>query len=100
MSLQTTDTKLALSKLKDLKEDISHALEQEESEITINLKDLNNIECIIQTIKMLEKDYERLFDKLVIATIQRAQIVGKDNLKDDLVAQTLIAITKSEEATQ
>lgn len=92
-----TNTQEAMSKLKDMRVDYKYAIENEDSTLNVSNSDLKNIEYIMQTIKMLESDYERLYDKMVMANIHRAKQIGKENIENDDICQAFIAILKSEE---
>lgn len=82
--------------IKDFKEDILHAIENDDSSINVSHNDVKRMDVIMQTVRNLELDYEVLYDKIGSVIRHRVSEIGVDNAKDDFIVQALHAIQMSE----
>lgn len=91
-----TNTRKVIMHIKDFKEDILHAIKNEDSSINVSQNDVKRMDEIMQSIRDLELDYEILYDKIGSVIRQRISEIGVDNAKEDFIVQALYAIQTSE----
>lgn len=96
VALNKTDSKEALEIVSMFTSDISSGLSDKESSMIVSELDLKRMNVLKQTIRGLESDYERLYDKIVAVMLLRAQEINKDAFSTDFIMKVLDAITRSE----
>ncbi|MBG9693291.1 hypothetical protein ABD91_21385 [Lysinibacillus sphaericus] len=96
VALKKTDSKEALEIVSMFTSDICSGLSDEDSSMIVSELDLKRMDVLKQTIRGLESDYERLYDKIVAVMLLRAQEINKDAFSTDFIMKVLDTITRSE----
>lgn len=85
--------KKTIEYLRNLKDDVSHALEQEDSSIQVDSNDLRHINEAFDEIQREQKKFENLCDELIhLANNYRNGHMGEQ--KDSYLVDGILAILK------
>lgn len=96
ITLKKTDTKKALEIVSMFTSDIQLSISDGDNLMIVGKQDLRRMDVLKGTIKGLESDYERLYDKIISVMMLRAKEMNKDEIRTDFIMNVLDAITRSE----